>query len=82
VLKLVPASVLSDARRRATETLDADRPRSYTAAAIIVLIWLVVAGVGGFWVWKLWTEYDTGVMPEVATMYAATMSQIAQTVNR
>ena len=46
-LGLVPAPVLADARRRAEATLE--RPRSRTAAVVIVAIWVVGAIVLGIW---------------------------------
>ena len=46
-LGLVPAPVLADARRRAEATLE--RPRSRTAAVVIVAIWVVGAIVLGTW---------------------------------
>jgi uncharacterized membrane protein YkvA (DUF1232 family) len=41
-LKLVPAEVLSDARRHAAETAG-NLPKRHTAAFIIVLVWLLMA---------------------------------------
>ena len=46
-LGLVPAPVLADARRRAEATLE--RPRSRTAAVVIVAIWVVGAIALGTW---------------------------------
>jgi uncharacterized membrane protein YkvA (DUF1232 family) len=45
VLRLIPSTVLQDSRERAAEWLAARnaRPVSYTAAVVIVLIWLVLA---------------------------------------
>jgi uncharacterized membrane protein YkvA (DUF1232 family) len=44
VLRLIPSTVLQDSRERAAEWLAArnTRPVSYTAAVVIVLIWLVL----------------------------------------
>jgi uncharacterized membrane protein YkvA (DUF1232 family) len=44
-LRLVPEHVLADARRQADEWMAAERekPRSYLAAAIFVVIWLAAA---------------------------------------
>ena len=46
-LRLVPATVLADARRRAETTLE--RPTSRVAAVVIVLIWITGAIVLGSW---------------------------------
>lgn len=47
VLKLVPAEVYRDARRQAEAAMD--RPRSRTAAAVIILVWLAAAIALGVW---------------------------------
>ena len=53
VLKLVPAEVMHDCREQAARWLESERPRprSYIAAVIIVLIWLVA-----LWLAWRWTE--------------------------
>jgi uncharacterized membrane protein YkvA (DUF1232 family) len=53
LVRLVPVEVMTDARARATLELLGNRPKSYAAAAVIVLIWLLLAAVGGVWLWKL-----------------------------
>jgi uncharacterized membrane protein YkvA (DUF1232 family) len=50
VRRLIPAAVLDDARRRA-ET-EGTPPASRLAAAVIVALWLVLAGTVGYWVWR------------------------------
>jgi uncharacterized membrane protein YkvA (DUF1232 family) len=50
-IRLIPAAVLADARREADNWL-AERqaaPRSYWAAAVIVLVWVAVA----YWAWTV-----------------------------
>jgi uncharacterized membrane protein YkvA (DUF1232 family) len=46
VLRLVPAEVLDDCRRRAES--GRTRPVSWTAAAVIVAVWIAVAVAGGY----------------------------------
>ncbi len=46
-LRLVPAAVLADARRRAEATLE--RPTSRTAAVVIVVVWVACAIALGSW---------------------------------
>jgi len=46
VLRLVPAEVLDDCRRRAES--GRARPVSWTAAAVIVAVWIAVAVAGGY----------------------------------
>jgi len=47
-LRLVPATVLAEARRRAESTLE--RPTSRAAAAVIVALWIACAIVLGAWI--------------------------------
>lgn len=47
VVRLTPPEVLESAREKAK--LAADRPVSYTAAAVFVALWLVVAWLGMRW---------------------------------
>jgi len=48
-VKLVPSEVLVDCRARAAQTVGGERPVSRAAAAVVVLIWLVLAGLGAAW---------------------------------
>jgi uncharacterized membrane protein YkvA (DUF1232 family) len=43
-IKMIPPAVLAECRERARAALDAGRPTNWLAAAIIVAIWLVLAG--------------------------------------
>lgn len=45
VRRLIPAEVLDDARRRAADAEAAGRPASWVAGAVIVAIWLLLAGL-------------------------------------
>lgn len=49
-LRLIPAQALADGRARAEATLA--RPKSYVAAAVIVLIWLASALLLSFWAYR------------------------------
>jgi uncharacterized membrane protein YkvA (DUF1232 family) len=51
VLKLVPADVMRDCREQAAHWVDQELPRSYVAAALIVLLILV------FWLTVLWLAW-------------------------
>ena len=50
-LRLIPAHVLADARVQADAWLEQkyEKPKSYRAAALIVLVWIAF----GWWVWTL-----------------------------
>lgn len=43
VMKLVPAEVLADCRRKAEERVGQDRPTSWMAGAVIIVVWTVAA---------------------------------------
>jgi uncharacterized membrane protein YkvA (DUF1232 family) len=50
-LRLLPADVMAECRERARDSLD--RPRSYVAATVIVVLWIGVAALAGWWAWRL-----------------------------
>lgn len=52
-LRLIPESVLAEARARAE--LSAERPKSRTAAVIIVLLWLGATALFGLWAYQALT---------------------------
>lgn len=45
VLRMIPADVLAESRVRAQELMDAGKPTNRVAAVIIVLVWLLLAGM-------------------------------------
>lgn len=47
-VRLIPAAVLADARARAREALEAERPRMRAGAALVLGIWLALAA------WAVW----------------------------
>jgi len=51
-IKLIPHSVLADCRAQAQEALQNGKPKSYIAAAIIVVIWLMLAVLCVIWVYE------------------------------
>lgn len=52
VLWLIPAALMAEFRVQAAAL--AERPRSTSAAVIIVLIWIALAALAGWWLWRLW----------------------------
>jgi uncharacterized membrane protein YkvA (DUF1232 family) len=48
VRAMIPEAVLADCRERATHL--SAKPRSWIAAAIIVVIWLLLAAAGVYWI--------------------------------
>lgn len=50
VLRLIPADAMADGRARAEAALEL--PRNTRAAAIIVLTWLALAALLGFWAYR------------------------------
>ncbi len=51
-IKLVPHQVLAECRARAQETIQNGKPVSRVAAAVIVLIWLVLASLCIVWAFE------------------------------
>jgi uncharacterized membrane protein YkvA (DUF1232 family) len=52
VVALIPGGLMTEFRQQAT-TLSA-RPRSTTAAVVIVLIWIAAMALAGWWLWRWW----------------------------
>lgn len=52
-LKLIPEAVMDEARRKAKQA--SERPTSGAAAIVIVVIWLVLAALLGWWVYRITT---------------------------
>jgi len=48
-IKLVPETVLIECRKKATQVISDKKPRSWFAAAIIILIWLFMASLIIVW---------------------------------
>jgi len=52
VCRLVPREVMADCRERARTFMEGKRPKCRVAAAVVVLIWLVLAVAVGRWLWN------------------------------
>lgn len=52
VLKLIPAEVMAEARRRSAEMMEAAAAMGRKAAAVIVLLWLLAALLCGLWLYR------------------------------
>jgi uncharacterized membrane protein YkvA (DUF1232 family) len=52
VRRLLPAEVLADCRARAE--VMAERPVSRVGAALVIGVWLLLAGLSGWLVWRWW----------------------------
>jgi len=52
VIRLVPKPVMAECRAEAARRLDARGPRSWAAAAIIIAVWLALAALCGWMVWR------------------------------
>lgn len=52
-IKLIPEPVLAECRTRAHETMHSGKPVSRVAAAVIVTIWLLLAGLSIWWAYNL-----------------------------
>ena len=51
-LKLIPPEVLAESRLKAQEALAAGKPVNWAAAAVIILLWLGLAALAGWWVYR------------------------------
>ena len=51
-LRMIPAEVMAESRARAEEVMRLGKPVNRVAAAVIVAIWVVVAGIVVAWVVK------------------------------
>jgi len=51
-IKLIPNSVLAECRARAQETMRNEKPVSWVAGAVIVVIWLVLAALCIVWAYE------------------------------
>jgi uncharacterized membrane protein YkvA (DUF1232 family) len=50
---LIPPLVLVEARQAAAVE-DSSKPKNWLVAAVIVAVWVVVAGLGVYWAVRLW----------------------------
>lgn len=49
-LRMVPKPVMAECREAARRRFAEERPRSWTAGAIIVLVWLAAGCLAGWWI--------------------------------
>jgi uncharacterized membrane protein YkvA (DUF1232 family) len=52
-IKLVPVSVLAECRARAAEVIRNGKPVSRVAAAVIIVIWISLAALFTWWVYRV-----------------------------
>ncbi|MEZ4861235.1 MAG: YkvA family protein [Caldilineaceae bacterium] len=55
VLKWIPADVMAECRARAQIAMQQGKPVNWTAAVVIVALWLVLAAVTIRWLWHIIT---------------------------
>lgn len=53
-IRMIPAPVLTECRANASAILKNGKPVSRAAGAVIVAIWLAVAGWGSYWAYQSW----------------------------
>ena len=51
-LKLIPPEVLAESRLKAQEALAAGKPVNWAAAAVIIAIWIALAALTAWWVYR------------------------------
>ncbi len=52
-VKLIPAAVLDESRRKARETIDQARPRRWLGFFLILAVWLLLLFLAAFLVWRI-----------------------------
>lgn len=70
-VKLVPATVLAECRARAQEDMANAKPASRVAAAVVVIIWLVVAGLCAVWAYEKFTPASVAPNPAASASRAS-----------
>ena len=53
VLQLIPPVLMEEYRAKAQIAIDKQKPTNWLAAALIVIVWLVVAAFVGRWLWRV-----------------------------
>jgi uncharacterized membrane protein YkvA (DUF1232 family) len=53
-IRLIPSSIMDAARIRASEEISGQRPRSYTAAVVIVMLWITAIVLTSWVVYRAW----------------------------
>jgi uncharacterized membrane protein YkvA (DUF1232 family) len=49
-VRLIPAPLMAEFREQASKI--AQKPRSTSAAVIVIMIWIAVAALAGWWLWR------------------------------
>ena len=52
-IKLIPDEIWQACQQEAHAKLESDLPSSRIAATVIILIWIVVLGAFGYWLWRI-----------------------------
>ena len=51
-IRLIPGDVWNDCKARARTRLASVLPRSYAAAAVIAMVWIILLGIVGLGIWQ------------------------------
>lgn len=55
-LKMIPAEVMAECRIRSQEMLKNGKPTNWLVASLIILVWLVILFLVGYWVFRLFNQ--------------------------
>lgn len=53
-LKMIPPAVMAECREESKRIINQGKPVNWLAAGVIVIIWLTLAGLFIFWLWRFW----------------------------
>lgn len=65
--RLVPLQTMSELRDRADLAIMRWGPRAFRIALAIVVLWLILAGLGGYFMWRNWAQPLPEPPPAVLT---------------
>jgi uncharacterized membrane protein YkvA (DUF1232 family) len=54
-LKMIPPVMMAECREQARERINQGKPINWLAAGVIVVIWLALAGLFVFWLWRFFS---------------------------
>jgi len=66
--RMIPPTVLAECRAVAQQAMLGSKPVSRVAGAVIVIVWITLAGVCGVWAYQAWPEVE-GLWNQVGALW-------------